>query len=82
MPTIGLCTGVGTAVEDVIDDALEDVEDCEVDTTELEVLLGATVPIGAHVAPREAGSLKSSANKPLLTPYFVPAAEAMVELPL
>lgn len=73
---------MGTAVDEVVDDALEEVDDREVETTELEVLLDATVPIGAHVAPREAGSLKSSANVPLETPYLVPAAEAMVELPL
>lgn len=67
---------------EVVDDDLEVLDEDLVDETELEVLLGATVPIGAHVAPRDAGSLKSSANVPLETPYFVPSAAAMVELPL
>lgn len=77
-----MCIGVGTAVDEVVDETLEDVDDTEVETTELEVLLGVTAPIGAQVAPREAGSLKSSANAPLETPYLVPAGELIVELPL
>ncbi len=73
---------MGMVVAEVVDDALELLDKDLVDDTELEVLLGATVPIGAHVAPRDAASLKSSAKAPLETPYFVPAAAATVELPL
>lgn len=54
------------------------------ETTELldELLLGAVVPNGAHVAPRLDTSLNVSANEPLVTPYFVSVGEASVTLAL
>ena len=70
--------GVGIAVGEDVEDDFEVL----VDATELEVLLGATVPRGEQTVPRSAGSLNVSANVPLVTPYLVPTAEAMVELPL
>ncbi len=61
---------------------LVDVEEgVPVKATLAEVLLEEVLQT-AQTVPREVGSLKLSAKLPLVTPYFVPAAEEIVELPL
>lgn len=47
-----------------------------VDTTELEVLLGAVEPSGEHTPPRAETSLKVSDEDPLMAPYLDPEADA------
>ncbi len=56
-------------------------EDASLEVIVVEVLF-ETVSKAAQSVPRSAGFLKSSAEVPLVTPYFVPAAEMIVELPL
>lgn len=74
------------AVDEELDDFEEEVDDTveleEVDTTELEVLLGTEVPSGEQTAPRAETSLKSSAEEPLTAPNLAPATDATAALPL
>ena len=86
-------TDEDVVVEDVIDtdvvegdvdveDTTDEIRDVVVDTVVLEELLLGDVPSGMHVAPRAEASLKSSTKSPLETPYFVAAAEEIVNVAL
>lgn len=72
--------------EDELDNFEEELEERTelegVETTELEVVLGAEVPNGEHTAPTAETSLKSSPDEPLTAPNLAPATEATEALPL